>query len=171
MVEVGLYCNRVNDNGVDLNRNWNDHWKADSDHSDTHPGISAFSEDEVRIIAAASHSFQPTIFFSFHSGSLNMLSPFAYTSQNPSQPHGPVAADGETDGVKKVLTVLSKVNHDFCRCRTGTVGAAVSTTSTESLVASVELNCFFIFSLVCVLCPHSWVICVLVLVWIMSITR
>ena len=26
-VEEGEYCLRVNENGVDLNRNWDDHWK------------------------------------------------------------------------------------------------------------------------------------------------
>ena len=28
-VEAGEYCLRVNENGVDLNRNWDDHWEHD----------------------------------------------------------------------------------------------------------------------------------------------
>jgi len=30
-VEAGEYCLRVNENGVDLNRNWDSHWKMAAD--------------------------------------------------------------------------------------------------------------------------------------------
>eukprot|EP00397_Hematodinium_sp_SG-2012_P043597 GEMP01048494.1.p2 GENE.GEMP01048494.1~~GEMP01048494.1.p2 ORF type:complete len:205 (+),score=40.09 GEMP01048494.1:72-686(+) len=50
-VEQGEYCLRVNGNGVDLNRNWDEKWKPSPvlDPSDTNPGPRAFSEDETKI--------------------------------------------------------------------------------------------------------------------------
>merc|ERR1719498_1300271 len=47
-VEQGDFCLRVNENGVDLNRNWDEEWEAEPsiDPSDTNPGAQAFSEPE-----------------------------------------------------------------------------------------------------------------------------
>merc|ERR1719486_379580 len=47
-VETGDYCLRVNPNGVDLNRNWDEEWNNDG-FGDTYPGTSAFSEPETRL--------------------------------------------------------------------------------------------------------------------------
>jgi hypothetical protein len=46
-VEKGNYCQRVDENGVDLNRNWNSHWEFDGKKDDdTFTGYTAFSEKE-----------------------------------------------------------------------------------------------------------------------------
>lgn len=51
-VEEGDYCLRVNGNGVDLNRNWAEHWEPEASEFasvDTNPGPHAFSEPETNI--------------------------------------------------------------------------------------------------------------------------
>merc|ERR1719158_1748971 len=50
-VEQGDFCLRVNENGVDLNRNWDEKWEAEPDLAPQHtnPGPSAFSEPETRV--------------------------------------------------------------------------------------------------------------------------
>ncbi len=52
---VGDYCKRTNTNGVDLNRNWNDHWKesAKGGQEGVYGGDRVFSEDETTIIKAS----------------------------------------------------------------------------------------------------------------------
>lgn len=47
-VEQGDWCLRVNPNGVDLNRNWDEHWEGDASYgTDTNPGQGPFSEAET----------------------------------------------------------------------------------------------------------------------------
>ena len=48
-VESGDFCLRVNENGVDLNRNWDDHWEntASEHNPDVYAGKMAFSEPET----------------------------------------------------------------------------------------------------------------------------
>ncbi len=58
-VEEGDYCLRVNGQGVDLNRNWDEKWiPADQSDSfapaDTNPGPKAFSEPETNIFRVSS---------------------------------------------------------------------------------------------------------------------
>merc|ERR1719281_2295509 len=51
-VEQGDFCLRVNPDGVDLNRNWDEEWSPGSPFDmsgDTNPGPSAFSEAETKI--------------------------------------------------------------------------------------------------------------------------
>merc|ERR1719161_2065537 len=49
-VEQGDFCLRVNVNGVDLNRNWDEQWEAESTPlAGTNPGPRPFSEAETRI--------------------------------------------------------------------------------------------------------------------------
>ena len=49
-VEGGAFCQRVNENGVDLNRNWDAHWQSSSESggADTNPGAAPFSEPETQ---------------------------------------------------------------------------------------------------------------------------
>lgn len=136
ITERGNYCNRVNDRKVDLNRNWGEHWSSKSNHPDTYPGTKAWSEAETVIMAHAASNFLPTIFISIHSGSLHMLSPFAFKGSLAGEPaasttaidppdmlHKSVPADSLAGtGLKPVLQVLKHVNRDFCRCRVGAAG-------------------------------------------------
>jgi hypothetical protein len=136
ITEKGDYCNRVNDNGVDLNRNWGEHWSAENNYADTYPGDRAWSEAETVILATAAIRYKPTIFISVHSGSLHMLSPFAYKASTGGEPassrtaedppntdFSPVPKDALAGtGLKPVLRVLDHVNQDFCRCVVGAAG-------------------------------------------------
>lgn len=88
---------------------------------ETHPGKYAFSEDETKIIRAGSEKFTPTVFVSVHSGSLHMLTPWAFTRNMPGEPgHGEKFVKGE--GVKPLLSVLKSVNKQFCHCSVGIAG-------------------------------------------------
>jgi len=134
--EQGDYCNRVNDRGVDLNRGWGEHWSRKHDGPSTYSGPSAWSEAEVVMMAREAARFKPTIFISVHSGSLNMLSPFAFKRAIGGEPAASTTAvdppgltvsapvdDGERgSGLKPVFNVLHKVNTNFCRCTIGPAG-------------------------------------------------
>ena len=42
-MESGDYCLRTNEHGVDINRNWDDHWEP-NDNTETNSGSFPFSE-------------------------------------------------------------------------------------------------------------------------------
>ncbi|CBZ52412.1 conserved hypothetical protein [Neospora caninum Liverpool] len=73
-VEAGDYCLRGNENNVDLNRNWADHWASAVTSAETNPGNRAFSEPETQAFAKAVTSFRPDIFLSVHSGEQSLVS-------------------------------------------------------------------------------------------------
>ena len=80
LVEGGNFCQRENENSVDLNRNWDDHWEAgDSMFGDTAPGSAAFSEPETRSFRDIAVKYPPTTFITIHSGTLGMYTPYAYS--------------------------------------------------------------------------------------------
>jgi len=76
--------------GVDLNRNWNDHWggggSSSTPTSDTYRGTSAFSEPESLAISnyISSFNLQNNILgaIDFHSYSQLVLRPYGWTSAN-----------------------------------------------------------------------------------------
>lgn len=79
-VEKGEYCIRENEHGVDINRNYDAHWKEMNDFSSqTDSGPEPFSEPETRTIRDSLKSFNPDIFLSVHSGVLGMFTPHAYS--------------------------------------------------------------------------------------------
>jgi len=69
-VETGDFCLRVNPNGVDLNRNWDEEWQPTTvmDSVDTNPGPSPFSEPETQIFKELVSNYRPTNFLTVHSG-------------------------------------------------------------------------------------------------------
>jgi hypothetical protein len=72
-VEAGDFCKRENENNVDLNRNWDDHWEnGDNDWGDTAPGDAPFSEPETRSFRDIVVKYKPTTFITVHSGTLGM---------------------------------------------------------------------------------------------------
>ena len=83
-VEAGDYCWRGNGNRVDINRNWNAHWKAKKSFDDlyqTDPGKHAFSEKETIAIEKVIRNFNPDIFLSIHSGLYSLMMPYAYSQK------------------------------------------------------------------------------------------
>jgi len=121
-VTHGSYCTRTNRRGVDLNRNWDDHWKHATSRADTNSGRTAFSEEEVRLLRDAANTFRPDMFVSVHSGALGMYTPYAYSTKRPS---GPVE--------RSMVSILKKLNHHstevsgnrgsgYCNCDVGAAG-------------------------------------------------
>jgi len=81
-VEEGEFCLRVNENKIDLNRNWDAHWEESGDQiNQDYSGKKSFSESETRYIRDSLAAFQPLVFVTIHSGVLGMYTPFAYSQQ------------------------------------------------------------------------------------------
>eukprot|EP00466_Bigelowiella_natans_P019441 jgi/Bigna1/128089/aug1.5_g2797 len=114
----GKYCWRANGRGVDLNRNWDDHWirtpiaaegdddrEADNLKRDGTSGDSSFSESETMILRESVTQDPPDIFFTVHSGVL--------------EDHLP---QGLPSNVYEMLQVLQTNNQKYCRCANGPAG-------------------------------------------------
>jgi len=117
-VEHGEYCVRGNGRGVDLNRNWNDHWELGADatkKSQAWGGKAPFSEPETQILRSVADEYKPTIFLTVHSGTLGMYMPYAYSTQL-------VADKKDREGM---LNVLSALNKNYCACSAGSAGKEV----------------------------------------------
>jgi len=111
VVEEGDFCERLNPNGVDLNRNWDAHWIAKdvSKWQDAPSGMKPFSEPESRIIRDTLAEYKPTFFLSVHSGNLGVFAPYAYNKNAPQPTPG-------------TMSLLEKVSRQYCQCPFG--GAA-----------------------------------------------
>ena len=62
-MEYGDYCVRSNENSVDLNRNWGDHWlnetsSAEAIRKQAFGGNHAFSEEETLILKRVASEFK-----------------------------------------------------------------------------------------------------------------
>ena len=117
-VEKGNTCQRVNENGVDMNRNWDSHWLADEDSfgSDTYPGKKAFSEPEVRTLKSLVDSYKPSMFVTVHSGTLGMYTPYAYSTDIPHD---------DPNDLSNMVNIINKLNPDYCQCPSGPAGKEV----------------------------------------------
>jgi hypothetical protein len=118
-VEEGDYCLRVNGQGVDLNRNWDEKWipadKSDSfAPADTNPGPRAFSEPETNIFKEAVSAYQPTSFLTIHSGTKGMYMPWAYDMEHLAKKNG-----------KAMFTMLKNLDTEYCQCPFGAAGREV----------------------------------------------
>lgn len=114
LVEKGRYCLRVNQNGVDLNRNWKDHWTSQHSEPEVSPGKAPFSQDETIILRDASKAFRPDLFLTVHSGTLGMYIPYAYSNNEVSGPNAPA-----------MLAMLEAMNPKYCNCDVGAAGKEV----------------------------------------------
>jgi hypothetical protein len=86
-VEQGSYCLRENENGVDLNRNYDAHWEQiKDDFKQVSSGPSPFSEPETKAIRDSLKNFQADLFLSVHSGTLGMYTPHAYSDADGTHP-------------------------------------------------------------------------------------
>jgi len=115
-VEKGKYCVRKNENGVDLNRNWNDHWQKNDPKKDSevYSGPKPFSEPETRLLMEFATSFRPHLFMTTHSGALTMMLPYAYKKKL-------------APGNKKLLQVISRLHKKHCpHCLVGSAAETIS---------------------------------------------
>jgi len=112
-VETGDYCLRVNPNGVDLNRNWDEEWNNQG-FGDTYPGQSAFSEPETRLFKELVSKYDPTNFLTVHSGTKGMYMPWAYDMEHLAKRNQPA-----------MLHILRSLDKDYCECPFGAAGREV----------------------------------------------
>lgn len=115
-VEQGDFCLRVDPDGVDLNRNWDEEWEANAplDSSDTNPGTKPFSEPETRIFKKLVTTYKPTMFLTIHSGTKGMYMPWAYDMEHLATRNEP-----------EMMEILKKVDSDHCECPFGAAGREV----------------------------------------------
>jgi len=114
-VEEGSYCLRTNQNGVDLNRNWDEKWeRGQFPGSDTNPGPHPFSEPETRIFKSLVSSYKPHTFLTVHSGTRGMYMPWAFDMEHLANRNQPV-----------MMEVLKTLDQQHCQCPYGAAGKEV----------------------------------------------
>jgi len=115
-VEQGDFCLRVNPDGVDLNRNWDEKWQAAAvlDPADTNPGPHAFSEPETQIFKDLVESYKPSTFLTIHSGTKGMYMPWAFDMEHLAQRNQP-----------EMMEILKKLDKGHCQCPYGAAGKEV----------------------------------------------
>eukprot|EP00451_Oxyrrhis_marina_P002689 CAMPEP_0204270520 /NCGR_PEP_ID=MMETSP0468-20130131/18943_1 /ASSEMBLY_ACC=CAM_ASM_000383 /TAXON_ID=2969 /ORGANISM="Oxyrrhis marina" /LENGTH=372 /DNA_ID=CAMNT_0051246069 /DNA_START=78 /DNA_END=1196 /DNA_ORIENTATION=+ len=115
-VEGGDYCLRVNERGVDLNRNWDEHFEGGNPDyvGDTNPGPKAFSEAETQIFKKLAEQYRPTSFLTIHSGTRGMYMPYAFDMDH-------LAPRKQ----KSMLQMLTKLDEEYCQCPFGAAGREV----------------------------------------------
>jgi len=115
-VENGDFCLRVNEDGVDLNRNWDEKWQAEPDlaPADTNPGSAPFSEPETRVFKQIVSDYNPTNFLTIHSGTRGMYMPWAYDMEHLATRNQP-----------EMMDILRKLDTDHCECPFGAAGKEV----------------------------------------------
>jgi len=105
VAEGGEFCRRANPNDVDINRNWDDKFGLGSHLDQTAAGPSAFSEVETRLLRRIADEFQPTAYFSVHSGFKGIL----YSNRYSVHKTGLDFAD----------RMFSEINRKYCNCPQG----------------------------------------------------
>jgi len=113
LVEQGDYCRRLNPQGVDLNRNWDEQWSPKAS-TGGNGGPRPFSEPETRIMRRIVEKYKPTLFLSIHSGTRGLYMPWAYE----------VKLD-LAEKQRAMLQVLQAVDASHCRCPYGAAGHEV----------------------------------------------
>jgi len=114
-VEQGDWCLRVGPGGVDLNRNWDEHWQGDESFGgDTNPGRLPFSEPETQLLKELVSDFQPTTFLTIHSGTLGMYMPWAFDMEH-------LANRNQAS----MMEILKEVDQAHCECPFGAAGREV----------------------------------------------
>jgi len=115
-VETGDFCLRVNQDGVDLNRNWDEKWQPNPDlaPADTNPGPAPFSEPETRVFKKIVSEYEPTNFLTIHSGTRGMYMPWAYDMEHLAKRNQP-----------EMMNILRKLDTDHCECPFGAAGKEV----------------------------------------------
>lgn len=115
-VEQGDFCLRVNPDGVDLNRNWDEKWSPEAvmDSADTNPGPKAFSEAETKIFKDLVSEYNPNTFLTIHSGTKGMYMPWAYDMDHLATRNEP-----------EMMQMLKDLDKDHCQCPFGAAGREV----------------------------------------------
>mmetsp|Transcript_46536 Transcript_46536/g.122906 ORF Transcript_46536/g.122906 Transcript_46536/m.122906 type:complete len:395 (-) Transcript_46536:48-1232(-) len=138
-VEGGDYCLRVNQNGVDLNRNWDEKWDGSSAFGgpDTNPGSAPFSESETQIFRDLVTDYGPSTFLTVHSGTMGMYMPWAYDMEHLA-----------TRNNKNMRELLVNLDKQYCQCPYGAAGKEVGYSCPGTCLDYVydKLNCSYSFA-------------------------
>ncbi|CEM07954.1 unnamed protein product [Vitrella brassicaformis CCMP3155] len=119
-VENGDYCVRVNEHGVDLNRNWDDHWTPESNLGlDTNPGAKPFSEPETAIFLNLVKEVKTTTFVTIHSWTFGMYQPWAYEQKEAPR------------NAQRMSKILRALDAKHCTCAAVQVGYPCPGTSLD----------------------------------------
>jgi hypothetical protein len=111
-VEQGEYCTRVNQNQVDINRNFDVDWQnAEQNNRDTNPGQHAFDQPESRMLKTLMEKFQPHAYLDLHSGFRGMFFP------------NQVARDSELS--MQLQRLVAPVDEATCQCPLGVANKEV----------------------------------------------
>lgn len=114
-VEQGDYCLRVNPDGVDLNRNWDEEWVSGGLFGgQTNPGPKPFSEPETQLFKELVTKYDPTNFLTVHSGTKGMYMPWAYDMEHLATRNQPA-----------MLHILKALDKEHCECPFGAAGREV----------------------------------------------
>ena len=138
--EEGHFCLRVNPSGVDLNRNWDTHWRQSKlKGMETWGGPAAFSEPETRIFRDLVSDFKPTAFLSIHSGTKAMFTPYAYAPKLPDF------------NANNMSAMLRELDTKYCECPFGPAGSELPYlsrgTCMDWVYENLELPYAFVFEL------------------------
>ena len=101
-VENGEYCKRSNLNNVDINRNWDIHFKESINNPEEYPGNKPFSEIETIFIMQSIKLFNAKLFLTLHSGVYGLFLPYAFQE------------DEAKFNYNNMFNILSKIKNDFC---------------------------------------------------------
>eukprot|EP00184_Porphyridium_aerugineum_P005285 CAMPEP_0184702600 /NCGR_PEP_ID=MMETSP0313-20130426/24812_1 /TAXON_ID=2792 /ORGANISM="Porphyridium aerugineum, Strain SAG 1380-2" /LENGTH=531 /DNA_ID=CAMNT_0027163129 /DNA_START=252 /DNA_END=1847 /DNA_ORIENTATION=+ len=85
-VENGQTCSRLNENNVDINRNFNIFWGQVDDttiSAEERPGSKPHSEYQTRAIVYIATRFKPHLFLNFHSGDVAVVLPLDGSKKPP----------------------------------------------------------------------------------------
>jgi hypothetical protein len=115
-VELGNFCLRVNPNGVDLNRNWDEKWEPQPHLAphDTNPGSAPFSEPETRVFKKLVENYKPSMFLTVHSGTKGMYMPWAYDMHHLAKRNQ-----------QEMMQILRDLDAEHCQCPFGAAGKEV----------------------------------------------
>jgi len=116
-VEQGDFCLRVNPNGIDLNRNWDEEWAPSDDlfgMAQTNSGPKPFSEPETRVFKELVSAYKPSTFLTVHSGTKGMYMPWAFDMEHLATRNEPA-----------MMNILKALDKDHCECPFGAAGKEV----------------------------------------------
>mmetsp|Transcript_3308 Transcript_3308/g.7747 ORF Transcript_3308/g.7747 Transcript_3308/m.7747 type:complete len:406 (+) Transcript_3308:53-1270(+) len=137
VMKSGNLCHRTNGRGVDLNRNWDDHWESTGSlNMQTFGGEKPFSETETQLLKEDATEYKPNVFLTVHSGTLGLFTPWAYKSmknkdptsliENPNKYPSLISMENRYSGaetrVKEMLGLLQDINPKYCNCEAGAAG-------------------------------------------------
>jgi len=132
-VERGQLCERKNEHGIDLNRNWPFTWTPEEHKAaaakpqslaererrmratvrtvdEQYGGRAAFSEFESRALRDVAMQSKPDLYMNWHAGIREMYCGWDHKAEL-------------IPNKEEIMRLLQHVNHRYCRCRIGGAGA------------------------------------------------